>query len=353
MPLGFGIVGYGHMAEEHHRLIESLRGCRMVAACDRLRVRREVAAAKGARTYEDFGKFLKDPELNVVVVTTPSNSHCQFTMSATRAGKHVLTEKPMAHNVSEARRMIESARKHNVLLTVFHNRRYDGDVQAALKLLRSGKLGRVLAIERRINTWGTARGFGTAAFRQDWRIERAWGGGALNDFGPHLVDQILLMVDSTVESVFANLQQGVHAKDCDDYVCAMMRFANGINSLVEINFMSRSPLPSLRIIAEGATVQAEPGGRGALLVHWADGKRITRVGPPQTHGSREIYTSFVRAIGKKGRPIIEAEHALRVMKVMDAFRKSSKTGRAVAVETTKGKCWESKAKQPSKQEEST
>ena len=335
MTIGFGIVGYGHMAEGHHRIIDSIPGCKLVAVCDSLEARRRVAGEKGARTYEAYGAFLKDSGVDVVVVVTPSNMHCRFAVAAARSGKHVLTDKPMAMTEKEARRMVEAARKAGVLLSVFHNRRYDGDVQAALKVLRSGKLGRVLAIERRVNTWGSARGFGTPEFRQDWRIEKAWGGGALYDFGPHLVDQVLLMGEGRVESVFASVQQGVHAKDCDDYVCGLMRFGNGLNALLEINFMTRSGLPAVNIVAEKATLQSDPRGHGALLIHWADGKRITRVKPPVTAGEREIYTSFVGAMRGKKELVIAPEHALRVMSVMDALRESSRTGRSVRVEAGK------------------
>lgn len=330
MTLGFGIVGYGKMAEIQHRVqIGKVKEARLVAVCDPLPVRRELAKSQGARPYEDFDAFLGDADLDVVVVATPSNSHAEYAVRAAQAGKHVLSEKPMAPDAAAAERMIDAARKNKVVLTVYHNRRYDGDVQAVMKVLRSGKLGRILAIESRVNSWGSARGFGIKEFHQDWRIESAWGGGALYDFGPHLFDQLLLMVDSPVASVYADMQQGVHAKDCDDYACGIIRFANGTMALAEINFMTHAPLPRFNIIGEKGTLQSEAGRHGALLLHWADGRRITRVPPVQTPVD-QIYHTLVRAIaGKKGDLAAPPEHCLRVMRLMDAYRASARSGKSV------------------------
>ena len=231
-------------------------------------------------------------------------------------------------NAKEAYAMIQTAKKQQKILTVFHNRRFDADYLTVKKIIQSGKLGQILAIESRIQGWGSAAGFGIPTFYQNWRNEKKWGGGGLYDWGSHLIDQMQMMVKSPVESVTANLQKGNFAKDCDDYAIGMIRFQNGINGLIEVNYMTKYPLPRWRVIAENGTLINEVSNWNEITYFDPSGNLEMHI-PVEKGDPKVIYQSFLKAIQGKGKPVVAPDSVLKTMQIIDAFFASSKKGSSI------------------------
>lgn len=329
MKLSFGIIGYGRMAEvAHEKIINSLSNAKVVAVCDATPARRKEAEKKAYSAYESLDQFLKQPELDAVAVVTPSNSHRDNVVKVLKAGKHVIVEKPMAMTARQVGEMIDTAKKNHRLLTVFHNRRYDADFLTVKKVIRSGRLGRILAIESRYNYWGSPASFGTPAFYQNWRNEKRWGGGCLYDWGSHLIDQMLQLVDSPVRSVYANMQTGAFAKDCDDYALGTIDFKNGICGIVEINYMTKYNLPRWRVIGEKATLVSELHDCNQLKIY--DPQDNTETHLPLVQGDPGIiYKTFVKKILGKGNLAVDPHTVHNTMQVIDAFFESSRTKKSI------------------------
>ncbi len=331
MKISFGIIGYGRMAElVHEKFINSLSNAQVTAICDSTPLRRREAEKKGYSAYDSIPKFLKHPGLDAVAVVTPSNSHRDIVVKVLKAGKHVIVEKPMALTARQAKEMIDTAKKNHRLLTVFHNRRYDSDFLTVKKAIRSGQLGRILAIESRNNCWGSAAGFGIPTFYQNWRNEKQWGGGGLYDWGSHLIDQMLQLVDSPVRSVYANLQTGVFAKDCDDYALGTIDFKNGTCGIVEVNYMTKYNLPRWRVIGEKATLISELHDWNQLKIF--NPKENTETHLPLVQGDPSIiYKTFVKKILGKGNLAVDPNTVHKTMQIIDAFFESSKTKKSIGL----------------------
>ena len=194
--LKIGIIGCGGIAEGKHFPALSHQSSRaeMVAFCDLIPERAEKAAKQygtpDARVYTDYRELLAEKEIEVVHVLTPNVSHCELTVAALEAGKHVMCEKPMAATTSDAQKMLDAQKKSGKLLTIGYQNRYRQDSQVLKKMCEAGQLGeiyyaRAQAIRRRgVPTWGV---FPNKALQ---------GGGPLIDIGTHTLDLTLWMMDN-------------------------------------------------------------------------------------------------------------------------------------------------------------
>jgi len=334
MAVEFGIVGYGAMVSQYHRqLIEKVPGAHLLAVCDITPARREAAGADGVeRVYAHLPAMLADDDIDVVVIATPSHSHVDIGLKAARAGKHILTEKPAARTAAELRKMISAARRAGVIFTVFHNRRWDADFQAAKRIVRQKMVGDVVAVEARWQLYGSAVGFGTKDFKPEWREMRRYGGGILLDLGVHMLDQIHEMVPGRPAEVFAAVRGGVWAKDCDDYASGIIRFDDGLVAHVEASGLTKVSLPRYRIIGtRGMAVSNAATKCFELYLGKADAPRRTiSFASPDRWDT--VYRRLVAAVkDRRKKPAVDPESVVTTMQLIDAYRESSKTGRSVTL----------------------
>ena len=182
-PIGVGLVGYGLAgAVLHAPVIEALDAYRIVA----------VATSRAAagdrrdrpRVVPDIDALLAIEAVELVVVVTPNDLHAAHAETALRAGRHVVIDKPMAPNVADCDRLIDLASATGRVLSVYHNRRWDGDYRAACGLIEQGAIGTPALYEAR---WDRFRPKATAV----WRNAPGEGAGLLWDLGPHLIDQAI------------------------------------------------------------------------------------------------------------------------------------------------------------------
>lgn len=145
--LQVGIIGCGGIANQKHlpALKNQADKADMVAFCDILIDRAEKAAAEygveGAKVYEDYHELLADPEIDVVHVLTPNVAHCPITCDAFAAGKHVMCEKPMAHNTESAQKMMDAWKKSGKKFTIGYQNRFRVDTQTLHKACEAGEFG--------------------------------------------------------------------------------------------------------------------------------------------------------------------------------------------------------------------
>lgn len=194
--LQVGIIGCGGIANQKHlpALKNQADKADMVAFCDILIDRAEKAAAEygveGAKVYEDYHELLADPEIDVVHVLTPNVAHCPITCDAFAAGKHVMCEKPMAHNTESAQKMMDAWKKSGKKFTIGYQNRFRVDTQTLHKACEAGEFGDIYfakahAIRRRaVPTWGV------------FPDKSKQGGGPLIDIGTHALDLTLWTMDN-------------------------------------------------------------------------------------------------------------------------------------------------------------
>jgi scyllo-inositol 2-dehydrogenase (NADP+) len=334
-----GIIGFGRIGVEHAAWLEGCSGIRAVAVADVTPGRREIARGRGLFARERFEELLADPDIDAILISTPSSMHFDQASAALDAGKHVMIEKPIATNLQQARELVNLAGRRKRVLSVFHNRRWDADFLTVKSAIESGVFGRIINVESRLGQWGSCVGPAAKEYHPNWRNESAFGGGALFDWGSHFVDQIWqLMLPAQPVRVFAQLRQNVWSKDCDDFARVCIDFDNGAVGLVEINTTTTLPLPRWHVDGTAGSghsphsLEFDVGRWAELEFRPSTGAAAHRL-PAAEAGLSEIqiWDRFADAIAGRGEPAVPVESVLITTALLDAARESSRSGYAVAV----------------------
>jgi scyllo-inositol 2-dehydrogenase (NADP+) len=201
----------------------------------------EMAAIAGA---SDAAAAIASPAVDLVVIATPNLTHYPLAAAALEAGKHVVVDKPFAVTVGEAEALIALAAAKRRLLTVFHNRRWDGDFLTVRSLVESRRLGGIALFEAHWDRFRPAPKLG-------WREEPEPGAGLLWDLGPHLVDQALLLfgIPDSVSGDVAIQREGARV---DDYFEVRMRYG-AMRAVVSASSLVASPRPRFAVHGTGGS----------------------------------------------------------------------------------------------------
>lgn len=226
--LGVGIVGLGRSGWQIHAMTlkELTAQYRVVAAVDPSEERLEEAKAFfGCRGYSDAAALSEDPEVDVVIIATPSYLHAEQTLVALDAGKHVVVEKPFAMCGTEAQQMVEAAKERGLTIAPFQNRRFDGHYMKVKEIIDSGALGEVLQIRLAWHTFSR---------RWDWQAVRRFGGGALTNNGTHLLDLAIELFGETEPEVFLDTKPGLTLGDADQHMKLVLHGPGGPTIDIEL-----------------------------------------------------------------------------------------------------------------------
>jgi len=332
-----GIIGYGRIGREHAGWLKECENIEPVAVADATPPRREFAKADGLVAHERIESLLNDQTINAVLISTPTAMHHQHALAAIAAGKHVMIEKPIALNLTQAKEIHHAATTAGIVASVFHNRRWDSDFLTVKNLIATRGLGKIINVESRLGQWSSCVGPAAKEWRPGWRNEAAYGGGGLFDWGSHFVDQIWrLLWPAKPVRVYAQLRGNVWSNDCDDFARIMIDFAGEAVALVEINTTTTRPLPRWHI--DGTEGSAEsPFSLEFDLKTWsqltiarADGS-APRLAPVAKNGLTEsaIWEEFAVAIQDRARPAVTLSSVLPTMALLDAARESAQRGAAV------------------------
>ena len=272
-PIRCGVVGLGRIGWCHHsKIIQEHNGFELVAVCDieddRIKEARDASGCKG---YERFSDMLKNDGIELVVVATPSKDHEPMAIEASKAGKHVLVEKPSAATPQGIDRMIKAARGSKRLLTMHHNYRLSKEFLLAQEVIKSGKIGDVFRIKR------TVAGFGR---RNDWQTLQKYGGGIAGNWGVHLVDQALQLMDSDVKFVWGKVNRFFNPGDAEDDIKAIIEGKNGVVVDIDMTNVDASWRPSWVINGTWGTFWI---AGGQAHVKYISPKRVKKIKPVDLH----------------------------------------------------------------------
>ncbi|MBQ7650126.1 MAG: Gfo/Idh/MocA family oxidoreductase [Victivallales bacterium] len=265
---GLGRAGFGMHTKELQKYNDEFT---VVAACDIDPARFDKLHERfpDAATYTDGEAFLADPSVELVSVAVRSPQHVDYAIRALEKGKLVFLEKPIALTTLGTAKLAEAIKAHPGKLYFRHNRRFELLFNQALDFMHSGKLGDVFEIRM------ARHGFG---FREDWQAIIDCGGGQLNNWGPHVIDQAVQMLESPVKSVWSDLKR-IHGRgDAEDHVKVILKGENG--RIVDLEISDS--------VAIGAPVTEIYGSRGTLRSE-ADGIHVKYMKPEQempTYGAK-------------------------------------------------------------------
>jgi scyllo-inositol 2-dehydrogenase (NADP+) len=199
-----GLIGHGLGGRAFHEPL--------IRAAPRL----VLAGIATTRSTPDSAGLIADPAIDLIIISTPNESHFPLARAALEAGKHVVIDKPFTVTLAEADELIALARAKQCVLTIFHNRRWDGDFLTVRKLLASGRLGEMMRYEAH---WDRFR----PAIKKGWKEEEGPGTGVLGDLGPHLIDQALVLFGPP-ESIEGDLERQRAETKVDDYFALTLRY---------------------------------------------------------------------------------------------------------------------------------
>lgn len=204
-----GLIGYGLGGSAFHApLIEAVPGLELAAVVSS-RGERVKSAHPGAAVLAEPDALFADPAIDLMVISTPNDTHVPLAEAALRAGKHVVLDKPLSPRPEQGEALIALAQAQGRVLSVFHNRRWDGDFLTVQRLIDEERLGTVMLYEAH---WDRFR----PAIKPGWREAPGEGAGLFLDLGPHLIDQALQLFGRP-EAVTADIAIQREAAQVDDY----------------------------------------------------------------------------------------------------------------------------------------
>jgi predicted dehydrogenase len=345
-PLRVGLLGYGLAGRVFHAPLIAASPALTLAAV----VTRDPARRAALSTAHPDVEALETPEklwaraasLDLIVVATPNRSHVPLARAALHAGLPVVVDKPLAPSSTQARALIAEARAQRRLLTVFQNRRWDGDFLTVRRLLDEGALGAIHRFESRFERWNPVP-------RQGWREsgDPEEAGGLLFDLGAHLIDQALQLF-GPVRSVYAELDRRRAGVAVDDDAFVALTHASGPRSHLWMSKVAAQRGPRFRILGE----------RGAFTKHGLDGQEpaMAAGGVPGSPGWGEepprrwgllgedgtaqpvrtdagcylrFYDAVADAVTSGAAPPVDPEDAAVALEIMEAARASAERGQPV------------------------
>ncbi len=338
-PIRYGIVGLGRAGWDIH--IAQLRGradAKIVAVADPVEERREQAVSEfGCKAYPNVNKLLKQEEVEVVVIASPSMLHGPEAKKAFRAGKHVVVEKPMALSVAEADSVIKASEAANKKYFVHQNYRFNREFTHLKAVAESGQIGRLFHVRNYVANF---------ARRNDWQTLAKNGGGLLNNNSVHFLDMVVQLIGGTVTQAMGDLKQIASAGDVEDHVKALLRSDNGVTADLEISNAENINPPLPRWILCGTHGTLTSDGKTSTI-RWFDPKVVVPLeviegaAPDRKYGNNDklpwqeqtvpalgpdIGTFFdnVYAVVREGKPQhITPQSVRETMRVLAMIRKGT------------------------------
>ena len=344
--------GYGGMAGIHiDKVLNKYDRVDVKGVYDIDPARNKAAEEKGYIAYSSKEELLNDPEIDIVLVATTNEYHKELCIEALRHGKTVLCEKPATMTASDLEEIIAVAKETGMIFTVDQNRRVNKDVVAMRRAVEQGLLGDVYVIESRVE--------GSRGLPAGWRCEKAKGGGMMLDWGVHLIDQLMYMIDEKVVNIFCKMYS-VHYPEVDDNFRLTMTFESGLTAHIEVSTNNYIRHPRWYVLGSEGTLQIDDWDAEGKIVkpldrqnQWGVDIVSTKAGPSKTMAPRDestvetirisapsdvvddltsIYNPLVAKLDGEGEVAVTPEQALRVIKVMEASFKSAETGMAIQTE---------------------
>lgn len=346
-PFRVGLIGFGLAGSAFHApLIATTPGLRLDAVVTanpdrRAQLHREHPDTRPLDTPEQL--LAEADSLDLVVIASPNRTHVPLARAALSAGLATVVDKPLAATAAEARGLCELAEQTGTLLTVFQNRRWDGDFLTARRLVTDGVLGRVHRFESRFERFRPKPKAG-------WRelADPAEVGGTLYDLGSHLVDQALTLF-GPVESVYAEIDIRRDGAVVDDDAFLALTHASGVRSHLWTSALAPLGGPRLRVLGDAAGYvkygmdpqedalragrrpgDGTPWGTEDPSAHGTLGTDDRSAPAPTLPGDYPAYYAGIAAALATGTPPpVDPRDAVATLTVLEAAHGSAATGSAI------------------------
>jgi predicted dehydrogenase len=337
--ISVGLVGFGVSGRVFHApVIGAVSGLRLTGI-----VQRHGDSARRAcpdvRIHRDLDSLLADDSIRLVVIATPNAAHHELARRCLLAGRDVVADKPLTVTSAEARGLAELAAARGRVLSVYQNRRWDGDFLTVERLIRSGALGRVVIFESRYDRYRAARRV------EAWRESQGPGAGVLYDLGPHLLDQAMVLFGMP-QAITADVRIERADAVVDDAFDILLGYP-GLRVFLRATMLACSPAPRFLVYGAGGSFSkhgmdpqesvlraggspASPGWGeedetrwGTLACRGEDGSIVRRTVPTERGDYRRFYENVRDAIDGVAGLAVTAEHSAEIVRLIELARQSS------------------------------
>ena len=309
--LGVAVIGTGFWGRNHARVFKELEETELLAVCDINAERaKNVAKQFGVRAYTSMGKLLKNKDIEAVSICVWSLNLAKETLKALKAGKHVLVEKPMATNVKQAEKLLETAKEEKLHLSVGFLMRFIPGIQHMKNAIEDKTIGNlVCATAKRVSEWP----------------ERIGDVGVVKDIAIHDIDITRYLFGEEPIAVYAKTGSMKHKK-FEDYAQIMLTFEGGKSAFIESNWLTPYKTRTLVVTGSKAIMKLDYITQELTI---EDAKKTIQPRYPWQEPLKLELQHFANCILKKEKPLITGMDGLKALQIAEAALKSSATGRAV------------------------
>jgi UDP-N-acetyl-2-amino-2-deoxyglucuronate dehydrogenase len=330
------LVGCGRISRNHFEAIARIEGLTLSAVCDVVPERAQAAGEQqGVPWFTSYAEMLQSAECDVVAVCTPSGLHPQHGVLAARAGKHVISEKPMAISLVDADALVQACDEAGVHLFVVKQNRLNAPIQLLKRAIDKGRFGRIYTANCTVRWTRPQEYYDQAPWRGTWEFD----GGAFLNQASHYVDLVQWLV-GPVESVMAQTATLARRIEAEDTGAAVMRFRNGAIGVMEVTMLTypKNLEGSITILGEKGTVKI--GGTAVNRVeHWQfadyddDDKQVetASTNPPNVYGfgHEGYYRNVLSVLRGQATPETDGRAGRKSLELILGIYESAKTGQMV------------------------
>ncbi|PKM63070.1 MAG: gfo/Idh/MocA family oxidoreductase [Firmicutes bacterium HGW-Firmicutes-21] len=332
------IIGCGNIFPMHAVSVQKCENASLVAICDIKEDRARAKAAEfGCNWYTDYKEMLEKEELDVIHLCLPHFLHAPVAIYCMEKGKNVLTEKPMSITLEDARAMIDTADKQNVLLGCIFQNRYNAGTVLVKEQYQSGALGKILSAKCFV-TWNRSDDYyGGSDWKGTWEGE---GGGVIIDQAIHTLDMLRYIIDEDIEFIEATIAKRGHAKiEVEDTAEGIIKYKSGLmTNFHAINYYSYDADVEIELACENAVVEMVSD---KSTIRFFDGRTIIAERTPGEsfdYGNVKSYwgvnhvkqiKNYYESLANGTQPFIPVESAYKTQEMVCAIYKSGKENKRI------------------------
>lgn len=330
------LVGCGRISANHFDALSRIEGLRLSAVCDVVEERAKAAGEKwGVPWFTSYEQLLERGECDVVTLATPSGMHPNHGILAARAGKHVVSEKPMAISLSAADDLVNACDEAGVELFVVKQNRLNATIQLLKRALDKGRFGRLFMANATVRWSRPQEYYDQAKWRGTWEFD----GGAFMNQASHYVDLIQWLV-GPVESVMAKTATMARRIEAEDSGAAVLKFRNGAIGVLEVTMLTfpRNLEGSITLLGEKGSVKI--GGTAVNKIEtwqfaeYDDDDRLVEAAntsPPSVYGfgHEPYYRNVLKVLRGEAAPDTDGRGGRKSLELILGIYESAKTGREV------------------------
>ncbi|WP_187274338.1 Gfo/Idh/MocA family protein [Paenibacillus sp. N3.4] len=276
------------------------------------------------RTFQTIEELLAQPDINLITIITPHHTHAELAMKVLESGKHCILEKPMCIDTDDAEALVRKAKEKGVMLSVYHNRRWDGWYLTLQDLIQKDLLGELFSVEMSIG------GHGHPGYW--WRSDKVVSGGAFYDWGAHYIDWLLGIVPGKMKSIRGFVQKRLwHDVTNEDHMESTIVFEGGAVANVQVSSIARAGKANRRILGTKGAVISNHNENYLMLYTELNGLKVESKVPLMKDEWHNYYQNIADHLLKGAELIVKPEEARRIIAVLDTTAKSAAADRELPV----------------------